>query len=255
MKEIKASSIQDLLAFYLHEKPDHAGRYVKDYLSFTDDYMEQSHDFIQWMFPVIGKSAFNLYAPNLTPETCEEFHRLILTNEIAKNTFSDFVCKFLNFLGIDFVKLIQTKEHVWYTCKNHNQLRISRFLNCLGYSRSHVYNDLARDLSYNLVTDQICNGIIENPQSFKLSKLFWALSPRFQFILQNDSGFSLELKYRNKTILDVIRFIQSATEIMDIKEDRSLNLYFRDESFIDRLTVNYINLTWCTDQNEALKSC
>lgn len=239
MKEVKETTIQDLISFYLHEKPDHAGRTVDDYLSFTDEYMEKTHDFIQWMFPVIGKSIHSATAPNLTPETCMEFHRVILTNPEANTTFANFISKFLSFLKIDRFFLFQKKEHVWYTHRNHNQLRISRFINCLGYSRFFIYRDLARELSHNLVIDKVSNGIITDCSTYRQSKLFWALSPRFQFTLKCDEDFQLEVKYRNKTILDAVRLIQSTIDIMNLKD---VTLDFDDGTCLDKLSIKYSDI-------------
>ena len=41
-----------LVAFNLGEAPDHRGRFVGEILQQDDDWLEATHDYIQWLFPL-----------------------------------------------------------------------------------------------------------------------------------------------------------------------------------------------------------
>ena len=48
--------------------PDHEGRYLRDIWDFDDKAIEQTHDFIQWMFPLREKSMSVPGVPTLSPD-------------------------------------------------------------------------------------------------------------------------------------------------------------------------------------------
>jgi len=112
------SSISD---FYLQKTPDHAGRYLVDIWAHSDEWLEKTHDYIQWMFPNREPSPVNPKAPVLTDEIVEEFkfnHYLI---EMVRTSLN----RMIRFLEMD-------EKNPWWTTKNnHNYLRCTRILNTL----------------------------------------------------------------------------------------------------------------------------
>jgi hypothetical protein len=50
---------KQLIAFYTENGADHAGRIWEDIYGFSDEELESTHDYIQWLFPTITPSAFN----------------------------------------------------------------------------------------------------------------------------------------------------------------------------------------------------
>ena len=65
---VEAERCRDLIEFYRGIAPDSEGRTLADLWAFSDDEMEEVHDFIQWMFPLREPSRFNPDAPLLTDE-------------------------------------------------------------------------------------------------------------------------------------------------------------------------------------------
>ncbi|CAK0878450.1 unnamed protein product [Prorocentrum cordatum] len=105
--------------------------------------MEVVHDYVQWMFPTDEMSEFNANSPILAPEIQMEFKSdPVLRRELALN-FERF-CQFLGLevqrTGTDILVTIgpnfeERKRDCWQPMGffgNHNWLRVSRVLHCLG---------------------------------------------------------------------------------------------------------------------------
>ena len=58
--------------------PDHQGRYLRDIWDFDDKAIEQTHDFIQWMFPLTEKSMSVPGVPTLSAEDLEAIRASLL---------------------------------------------------------------------------------------------------------------------------------------------------------------------------------
>lgn len=126
-----------LLAFYRQEKPDLAGRMITDIWQWNYDYLEMKHDYIQWLFPLLEKSQFNLKAPLLNSAIIEEFKTDI---QLQKNLLISLQVMF-NFYGLQVTNdhpisinkspEYMTRKKQWISWRNHNYLRLTRILNCL----------------------------------------------------------------------------------------------------------------------------
>ena len=107
-----------LLEFYLGG-PDDRGRLLKEILAWPDYQLEQVHDYIQWVFPNVERSHFNLKAPVLDEETIAIWNKSVgLRNLICKSAE-----RYLLFL--------YRNTDVWCNFMDHNHLRITRMLKCL----------------------------------------------------------------------------------------------------------------------------
>ena len=62
-----------LVKFYLGKEPDHKRRWIDQIWEWDHDQLEQTHDYIQWLFPLKEKSGFNPTAPALTDEVILAF--------------------------------------------------------------------------------------------------------------------------------------------------------------------------------------
>ena len=93
--------------------PDHQGRYLRDIWDFDDKAIEQTHDFIQWMFPLTEKSMSVPGVPVLLTTDIEA----IRTSEIARANLEKSAVWYLGFL--------QRNKH-WIKPYDHNHLRITR---------------------------------------------------------------------------------------------------------------------------------
>ena len=99
--------------------PDHQGRYLQDIWDFDDKAIEQTHDFIQWMFPLTEKSMSVPGVPTLTGEDIAA----IRTSEVARANLKKSAQWYLGFL--------QRNNH-WIKSYDHNHLRITRVIKALN---------------------------------------------------------------------------------------------------------------------------
>ena len=69
-----SASAPEIVRFFRGDQTDHCGRSLSESLGQRHDWLEFTHDYIQWLFPLTEASAFNSNAPILTPAAIAEFH-------------------------------------------------------------------------------------------------------------------------------------------------------------------------------------
>ena len=92
--------------------------YIQDIWDLSDEEIESTHDFIQWLFPTDKPSRYNLAAPVLS----EQDMLNIQNSDKAKKNLKYSANWFLNFLD---------RHSYWIHKDDHNQLRIKRIKKCL----------------------------------------------------------------------------------------------------------------------------
>jgi len=128
-----------LINFYSGESSDDAGRMIEDIWRFSFSDLEEIHDFIQWLFPLKTRSAFNPDAPTLKADTITVFH--------ADSNLRDRVRRslevMLTFYGLELDrsnpahpviqkgKTFPTRSVSWLQPYDHNHLRLTRILTSL----------------------------------------------------------------------------------------------------------------------------
>lgn len=127
----KKSEIQ---MFYRGETRDNLGRHINDIWRFDFDQIEWTHDFIQWLFPLMEKSLFNSNSPILTQEDVLAFKN---DPDLQKGIlFSlDFI---LPFFGLRRRKNIIVRDECfderseeWHWEDSHHHLRLTRIIKSL----------------------------------------------------------------------------------------------------------------------------
>lgn len=126
--------------FLRGEGVDHRGRTLVFILAQNDEWLEEQHDFIQWLFPSTQKSQYNAFAPVLRPE---QLALLGGTPETRAGLLSAYV-RMLTFLGLQSTSegLIQEISRdpwnplplPWLRRPDHNDLRITRMIACLQHA-------------------------------------------------------------------------------------------------------------------------
>lgn len=107
----------DVIDFLNGKGTDFKGRMLRSMVDASDDELEQSHDYIQWMFPSDISSKHSEYAPVLT---AGQVARLRNDNEALQN------------IELSLLRMLQFYSNEdWVTPRNHNFLRITRILRCL----------------------------------------------------------------------------------------------------------------------------
>jgi len=167
-------SLSYLNAFYADKGCNSEQMYISDIheLMKDDDWTEDNHRYIQWLFPLNELSHFNFTAPVLTDAQIDYLRE---SSDFQRNLTKSF-WRMMRFYGFtedtDYENLLRlddvTKARVhWLKAHDHNHLRISRILNCLDlFERA----DLADMLRFELKQAFIKHGTI-NPETI----MYWKL--------------------------------------------------------------------------------
>ena len=122
----------DLLEFLRDKSPDFKGRKLSDIWNYNDDEIEYNHDFIQLIFPLDkpSQAVFN----NIYLKSFEDI-LLIKKDKVIQNNILKSKDWFLVFLK---------RNNQWKSYSDHNQLRITRLIECLRL----LISDKEADLFY-----------------------------------------------------------------------------------------------------------
>jgi hypothetical protein len=130
----------DAVRFYRGEQKDHRGRNLSYILSRDHEWLEHTHDYIQWLFPLTEPSTFNTHAPILSSADIQEFN----ADKALRDRLTEALKVMLHFYGLSLVEhpsgevqvvkdsFFETRRQNWLTSGNHNFLRITRILKSLG---------------------------------------------------------------------------------------------------------------------------
>ena len=130
-----------LLDFYAGIGADNRGRKIENIWTWSHEKLEQSHDFIQWIFPLPEVSSFNPDAPVLTVGDIINIRRSeVLKDRVLRSL--DLMLAFYGFVRIQNkanTSIITSQDYenrirAWVTPRNHNFFRISRILKLNAYS-------------------------------------------------------------------------------------------------------------------------
>ena len=136
--ESKMFAESALVRFHASVATDSGGRKIVELLDWDDDRLEHVHDYIQWLFPLPERSAFNPGAPILTAADIAAFRQRA---ELRASLHRAFV-RMLAFYGFaeiatdHGVGIVRTRDFPqraqnWAMPGNHNLLRISRILRAM----------------------------------------------------------------------------------------------------------------------------
>lgn len=140
------------LKFLADKSTDHKGRTVSDYLNFTEQEMHDTHDWIQWAFPIDTVSIHNLEAGLI-----DHCGRSFAYNTIRYQNNYKLVNHYLSSIGIFVLIHSQhaTDVNKFFTAvpnaSDHHMKRISRVLRHLmltgfDYKAKHLLSTIMREL-------------------------------------------------------------------------------------------------------------
>lgn len=125
-----------LVAFTLGASTDHKGRTIDEILGLDDFWLEHTHDYIQWLFPIPEAGRFNGFAPVLDPATRDCFAS-DLTMQAQQRRSLDRMLRFLGLVrcgaAIEAGPELNPRDHIWLKRGGHNHLRITRMIRSLHY--------------------------------------------------------------------------------------------------------------------------
>ena len=126
---------EQLLRFYRGEGVDEVGRRIADVWRYSVDELEGVHDYIQWLFPLDERSAFNPHAPLLDAETAAQFRRdatLRANVERSLGVMLGFYGLTISSDRITRAANFAERSREWLRPGNHNFLRLTRMLRSLS---------------------------------------------------------------------------------------------------------------------------
>ena len=123
-----------LLEFYSGAGSDDRGRRIEDIWRFSHAELEAIHDYIQWLFPLTERSAFNPGAPVLDDATIQRFK----SDATLRANLERSLEVMLDFYGFarERDRIVKSPSFAersanWLTPGNHNFLRLTRILKSL----------------------------------------------------------------------------------------------------------------------------
>lgn len=123
-----------LVNFYHGESPDHKGRYIEGIWAMSPFWLEHTHDYIQWLFPIPEAGRFNGFAPLLG----EREQAAFAADEVLRANQHRSLDVMLAFFGLTRRELViealpelNMRKHIWLKRGGHNHLRISRIIRSL----------------------------------------------------------------------------------------------------------------------------
>lgn len=162
-------SISPLILFHRGRGTDHAGRRISAIHQFDFRELEWTHDYIQWLFPLVTCSNFNEQAPLLTEEDRLEFHR----DPVIRRNFRTSLELMWEFYGfriagngcLERSERWEERRDNWLTRNNHNLLRITRIM------RSSMLCEFIPEARAFL--DAVMKAAAERPGMIGRSEEFW----------------------------------------------------------------------------------
>ena len=125
----------DLIAFLKNEETDFKGRSLTDIWAYSDSQIEANHDFIQLLFP-------------LNKPSKHSFHGVYLNDDAQVIEIKNNKAIQVNILtSANWFLMFLDRVDQWRVGYNHNQLRITRIIECLrllinNYEADKFYKDV-----------------------------------------------------------------------------------------------------------------
>lgn len=162
------SNDERLIVFYRGEGHDHKGRRLEDIWELPSFWLEHTHDYIQWLFPIPEMGRFNAFAPLLTPDVQAVFAKDALLRQHQQRSL-DVMLDFFGLVREDHTITAQPdlsiQTHIWLKAGGHNHLRITRMIRSLALCHAP---ELARAFQQAVIDIGTQQGIVS-----ETSVQFW----------------------------------------------------------------------------------
>lgn len=125
----------DAIAFLRGACGDHRGRFLDDILARDDSWLEEQHDFVQWLFPTATASDYNVFAPRLSEGALDALRTDLKAPEGLRKGYERMLVALA--LELDSTGAVRQRPQptalapAWMRPLDHNDLRITRILTCL----------------------------------------------------------------------------------------------------------------------------
>ncbi|NWO11406.1 hypothetical protein HLV40_13480 [Chromohalobacter salexigens] len=158
-----SESATPLIAFYRGEAGDHKGRTLEDIWALSPFWLEHTHDYVQWLFPIPEAGRFNGFAPLLSNTDRAAF----AADEALRANQRRSLDVMLAFFGLTRQALVieplpelNMREHIWLKRGGHNHLRISRIIRSLHLCQQP---ELAAAFQQAMIEIGTTQGVVSEP--------------------------------------------------------------------------------------------
>jgi hypothetical protein len=119
----------NLISFYLNSGRDSERRTLEEIWQMSDEELMDTHDVVQWLFPLTEPSMFKPDSPVLTEKQIAAFRDDARLQENLRKSFG----RFMQVFGLvyDEGEVRQTRKVEIWMSLNHNWLRFTRILKSL----------------------------------------------------------------------------------------------------------------------------
>ncbi|MDR5900183.1 opioid growth factor receptor-related protein [Halomonas vilamensis] len=151
-----------MIEFYCGEGRDHKGRYLDDIWALSHFWLEHTHDYIQWLFPIPEAGRFNAFASLLTPAVQAAFEGSDVMRQHQQRSLE----VMLDFFGLDWdgsdivaQPTLTIQTHIWLKAGGHNHLRITRIIRSLALCHQ---SELARTFKQAVIAIGTQQGVVSD---------------------------------------------------------------------------------------------
>jgi hypothetical protein len=148
-----------LIDFFYFCGTDDKGRTLDFILNQPDEWLESTHDYIQWLFPLKERSGANPNAPLFDNELLGAF-RLY---SVGRDQMVRALDRMLKFYGLQRDDLVISKASIWnerkgywYVEPTHNDLRISRIIKSMSILTMVEHSESILDTLHILAGESDC---------------------------------------------------------------------------------------------------
>jgi hypothetical protein len=130
---------------------DHKGRTLETLLEADDTWLEKTHDYVQWLFPLGTSSIYNQDAPKLDLYIVRAFAENEQLRMQQRRAFArmmqfygfvveeDVMNDIIEAVYVDRADNFAQRSRLWLTPSNHNYKRITRILSSLSILSSPLH--------------------------------------------------------------------------------------------------------------------
>ncbi|MGO1344017.1 opioid growth factor receptor-related protein [Chromohalobacter japonicus] len=152
-----------LITFYRGEAGDHKGRTLEDIWALSPFWLEHTHDYVQWLFPIPEAGRFNGFAPLLSDTDRAAFaadEALRANQRRSLDVMLAFFGLTRRALVIEALPELNMREYIWLKRGGHNHLRISRIIRSLHLCQQP---ELAAAFQQAMIEIGTTQGVVSGP--------------------------------------------------------------------------------------------
>ena len=151
-----------LLKFLQGHEKDVKGRFLFNYWEADNQWLEETHDYIQWMFPLNTRS---FHHPFIAPVLKDSELEIAKNDEIIQHNMIVSFQRMLEFYGLRFNEeenkiekndSFDERVKVWLYPNNHNHLRLTRIIKSMRLFGLSTYAEMLLDFLIGLASEVDC---------------------------------------------------------------------------------------------------